>query len=341
MIFIEPAGFLTNGKTYPIIDVRSPGEFIQGHIPNAYNIPLFDDQERATIGTLYHQSGRESAIVKGLDISLPKVSEFIRKIRRISEKGIVLVHCWRGGMRSETMAMVFSQAGFQTILLKGGYKSYRRFIREELATPRSILVLGGFTGSGKTDLLRTLARHGQQVLDLEALANHKGSVFGGIGQAEQPTNEQFENNMYQVFAQFDLSRPIWMEDESRKIGAVTLPDPIYKKILDGNLIVISEDKEKRVNRLVYEYAGCQYALLRDAILRIRDRLGGVVAQEALDALLAKDYHKVADNLLTYYDKAYSYGITRRDPSRVFSLCFEDSPVEMKVNQLINFASNII
>lgn len=316
---LDPRSFLQEAARCPVIDVRSPGEFAQGHMPGAHNIPLFDDAERATVGTLYARAGREEALRKGFDIALPKRYGFIGKVKSISEQGPLLVHCWRGGMRSAAMAELFSDGGFDVGLLTGGYKAYRRHIREELGRPAKILVLGGFTGSGKTELLRAIAARGEQVIDLERLACHKGSAFGGLGQPEQPTNEQFENNLFAEWARLDLLRRIWMEDESRMIGRVTLPDPVIAQLNNGTLIRIVRDGKFRIEKLVEEYAGFEKHLLAEAIHRISEQLGGARTKQAIAALEAGRFDEVAGIVLAYYDKAYLFSMSRRKGGRVFEI----------------------
>lgn len=308
---VDPDAFVKFSETLPVVDVRAPVEFAQGHIPGAFNIPLFGDEERAEIGTLYHREGRDQALVKGLEVALPKTCEFTDRLRQITRGPSILLHCWRGGMRSASMAEVFSAAGYDVILLTGGYKAYRRFIREELARPARVMVLGGYTGSGKTSLLSSLAAEGEQVIDLEHLACHKGSVFGALGQLPQPTNEQFENDFYRLWSRVDKTRPIWLEDESRRIGNVTLPGPLYDHISSGFLVMVLVPPQVRINRLVKEYSCFDKPILAAAIMKIAEQLGGARTREALDALDRGAYGDVASITLAYYDKAYRFAIERR------------------------------
>jgi tRNA 2-selenouridine synthase len=310
-VVLEAEEFLKRAGTLPVIDVRSPGEYKYGHIPSAFNIPLFDDEERATVGTLYKNSGQETALAKGFSLAEPKKMHYLEELKRIGSGPEILVHCWRGGMRSGSMAAWFEESGFRPFLLNGGYKAYRRYIRERLASPNRIIVVGGYTGSGKTEILHGIAALGEQVLDLEAIARHKGSVFGGLGQLPQPTNEQFENEVYLIYDGFDTDRPIWIEDESRMIGSVTLPDPLVDKINRGLLIRIRCDREERVRRLVSEYSGFDPALLSAAILKISERLGGMRTSDALESIRSGHFTLAASTALDYYDKAYDHATERR------------------------------
>jgi tRNA 2-selenouridine synthase len=196
--------FLGMASQYPVIDVRSPGEFNSGHIPGAFNIPLFDDSERASVGIKYKNEGRVPAILHGLDLTGPKMTLKLGEAITIAEGGKLLVHCWRGGMRSEAMAWLFSLGGIETEILDGGYKNYRTHLLESLGAKRNYIILGGLTGSGKTEILRTMGLSGSQVIDLEGIACHKGSAFGSLGQPPQPTSEHFANMLY--------ARPVLLQD---------------------------------------------------------------------------------------------------------------------------------
>lgn len=240
-------------------------------------------------------------------------------------------------MRSTVMAEVFSKAGYEVGLLTGGYKAYRRYIRDSLARPVRIVVLGGFTGSGKTALLKEIASKGEQVVDLEGLACHKGSVFGALGQPEQPTNEQFENNLYARWSELDISRVVWVEDESRMIGRITLPDPVTEHLTTGILIKVELDTAIRLDRLVQEYAGFDKQLLENAIIRIGERLGGVRTKDAIVALENNHFEVVADIVLTYYDKAYLFSSARRKCKSIHEIVISGQDTAKDAARIIEFA----
>ncbi len=338
---IEPVSFLEQSSLYPVVDVRAPGEYFHGHVPGAFSIPVFEDAGRAEIGTIYVQKGREYAVLRGLDLALPRVEHYLGQLRSAARgQQKILVHCWRGGLRSQMMAEVFSRAGYEVSVLAGGYKSYRKCIRERLGQPARIIILGGYTGSGKTELLHALAAAGEQVLDLEGLACHKGSVFGAFGQPVQPTGEQFENDLYSRWAEFDVSRNIWVEDESRMIGRITLPDPVVAHLSAGTLIRVDMDLETRINRLVQEYACFDRQLLADAIRKIAERLGGALAGEALRALEAKDFKRVAGIVLAYYDKAYLHSISRRPGIKVHDFRVAGTNFDKDARRLVDFVHKL-
>ncbi|MFZ4521655.1 MAG: tRNA 2-selenouridine(34) synthase MnmH [Bacteroidales bacterium] len=337
IIPIEPTNFLQQAASFPVVDVRSPGEFAHGHIPGAVNIPLFDDAERALVGTLYVRNGQEEAIRKGFELALPKTGWYIDSLRKSVKSDRILLHCWRGGMRSAAMADVFSGSGYSVYLLTGGYKAYRRFIREGLASRAKVFVLGGYTGSGKTELLKAIESMGEQVVDLEGLACHKGSVFGALGQPGQPTNEQFENNLYTTWSALDLSRIVWMEDESRMIGRVTLPDPVVEHLSAGTLLKVRLDLPIRIKRLVDEYSLFDRKLLEEAILRISERLGGTRTKEAVSALEEQQFEKVAAIALSYYDQAYQFSMARRKSKAIREIAITGENVEADAAKIIDFA----
>lgn len=332
--------FLKEAKNKPIIDVRSPGEFDQGHIPGAVNIPLFTNEERAKVGTKYKHVNKESALLLGLDIVGPKMSGFVRQAQKVATNSEVLVHCWRGGMRSGSFAWLLNTAGLKVGTLQKGYKAYRNEVLRFFEQPLPLLILTGKTGSGKTDILKEIAQRGEQVIDLEALAHHKGSTFGSLGQATQPTTEQFENNLHQALSGLDLSKRIWLEDESICIGTVHLPLPLWQQIRQAPVISIEVPKERRIERLVKEYGGFKAELLESSIVRIRKRMGGLHFQQALEALDAGDYQKVADLALVYYDKAYLFGLAKREAQTIHPLALEKDDPADSAGQVIALANNI-
>jgi tRNA 2-selenouridine synthase len=334
---VTPEYFLKEAETTSVLDVRSPQEYSAGHIPAAVNLPLFDDSERKEVGTIYKNNGREASVIRGLDIVGPKLTRFVKEARVLAPNLRVLIHCWRGGMRSESMAWLLDLAGFEVMLLEGGYKSYRRHIRDRLGDRRPVIILGGKTGSGKTEVLNVLERLGQQVLKLEDLANHRGSAFGALGQNPQPTSEQFENNLYAALRRTNSSETIWMEDESRAIGKISIPEPFFHIIRSSQVLFIDVPKENRVKRLVREYSEFEHERLASAISRIGKRLGGLNEKRAKEALDKRDFDVVADILLGYYDKAYLKGLSRRDPETVTTFAVTGNNPEAIASQLIEFA----
>ena len=304
--------FLEKSESLTIIDVRTPAEFEQGHIPGAVNIPLFSNDERVIIGTLYKKNGKDKAVLEGLKIVGPKMYDFVVAAKKVAVKKEILVHCWRGGMRSASMAWLFETAGLKADTLEGGYKAYRGYNREALNRTQKIHILGGMTGSNKTDILLEMKKMGAQVIDLEGEARHRGSSFGQIGLEPQPTNEQFENNIAKLWLELNPEEVLWLEDESKAMGRVRIVDEMFNLIRKSPLFILQKTKEMRIQHLVDEYADLDVEELKNAVLRIERRIGGQNLKLALEALDNKDFADVANLTLNYYDKTYTYGIEKRE-----------------------------
>jgi len=337
---LEPKEFLELGKTIPMVDVRTSAEFENGHIPGASNLPIFTNDERAVVGTKYKRAGKDSAVLLGLELVGPKLARFVRMAKKISPQKEILIHCWRGGMRSGSMAWLFETAGFKVYLLKGGYKAYRGYIREQFSQKSKVLVLGGMTGSGKTEVLHEMQKQGAQVLDLEGVANHKGSVFGALGQEDQPSNENFENELAKVWLDFDNDKPVWLEDESKSIGSVWINDALFERMRSAEVIKMELPKKERINRLVKEYACFEREVLAHMISKIEKRLGGLNVKKSYESLETNDFATVADITLSYYDKAYNHGLEKREGQTIHSLELEkDNPVE-NARLILEFYKNL-
>ena len=302
--------FLEQAKQTPVIDVRSPAEFVQGHIPGAHNLPLFDNDERAEVGTLYKQRGRIPAVQRGLEIAGTKMRRFTDFALRL-QSAELLLYCWRGGMRSAAMAWLFETIDIRCNLLEHGYKAYRNHLLASFSKPLRMVLLGGFTGSGKTEILNVLHAHGAQVLDLERIANHKGSAFGGIGQAQQPTTEHFENLIAAQCAQIDPNQTLYIEDESKNVGRCSIPPAFWEQMRRAPLICIQTPRPVRTERLMREYAGFDTDLLCEAIQKIEKRLGFDRCKEATAACLRGERQTALEICLHYYDKAYANQLHER------------------------------
>ncbi|MDF1573787.1 MAG: tRNA 2-selenouridine(34) synthase MnmH [Bacteroidales bacterium] len=303
--------FISLSARFPVIDVRAPLEFQQGHIPGAVNIPLFDDHERKVVGTAYKQVNKEAAMYAGLDFAGKKLVKLAKEGERIAgKKRTLLVHCWRGGMRSKSMVWLFETLGLTCYLLEGGYKTYRAYVREVLERPLNLLVLGGRTGSGKTAILHHLGQSGEQVIDLEGLAHHKGSAFGALGEIEQPTTEQFENELCLEMLLLDPGKVTWIEDESRNVGRCVIPVELYSRMKESRMIFLDIPREQRALHLVSDYAKYEQEALKSCILKIEKRLGGKQTKEALESVDREDYFQTAMITLSYYDKAYMHSLEK-------------------------------
>jgi tRNA 2-selenouridine synthase len=333
---MDIADYLT-ASGLPLIDVRSPGEYAKGHIPGAVNIPLFTDEERAQIGTVYKQQSQEKAIELGYKYVTPKLQDFITQSRQVAPDGKVAVHCWRGGMRSRAFAEHLLANGFIDVhQVIGGYKAFRNHALSLLGQAANIKVIGGYTGSGKTEILKVLKSQGEQVIDLEGIAHHKGSAFGAIGSGTQPTEEQFGNDLFWQWKDIDYTRRIWLEDESHNIGAVNIPMQLFQQIREAPLYFLDIPKEERAKHLVTVYANTDDALLARAILQIGRKLGGQHVTAALEQLEKGDYYEVALITLTYYDKYYLKGLSKRQPERIYRIELESTDALVNADAILEF-----
>ena len=292
-----------------MIDVRSPGEFHAGHIPGAVNIPLFSDDERAIVGKCYADNGHDTAVMEGLRITGPKMASLAESAKDLVTRSKpdstkVLVHCWRGGMRSQSMAWLLGVAGLEPAVLEGGYKSFRRMTQSAIDHPWNLVVVSGLTGAGKTRILSALHEAGEQTCDLEALANHRGSAYGGIAQGAQPSTEQFENDLFARLDGLDSARRIWVEDEGNRIGRVVVPQTFYDQVRHAPAVFLDVDMAQRVDNLMGDYQQLPVAGLIQATEKIRKRLGNRQTDDAVAAIERGDLASAVETTLSYYDRTY-------------------------------------
>jgi len=332
--------FLKLSEIIPVADVRSPSEYESGHIPGAVNIPLFDDKERAAVGTKYKKEGRLPAILEGLKHSGPALQSKLEQALKISKNKQLLLHCWRGGMRSEAMAWLFSLGDIEVKVLDGGYKSYRRHILGNLDGKRKMIVLGGMTGSSKTHIIRHIKLLGQQVVDLENLANHKGSAFGALGQQPQPSTEHFANILYNEWNKLNGDLPIWVEDESRNIGSVFMPDGFYLNMQDTPAIVLVVDIKTRLPRLMEEYSAFPKESLKASVLKISRRLGGDTTSDVIEAIDKGEFSEAIEIVLHYYDKAYMFGLKKKKNAKIIYVNTDTDDIEANALKVLDAAGKI-
>ena len=344
---MEIGDVLTQLDQWQIIDVRSPGEFQDGHIPGAVNLPLFTDEERAKVGTLYKQASREAAMDAGLAFAGAKMKSLVRQGRALTQNSPskILLHCWRGGNRSKAVEWLFRFSGLEVSRLAGGYKSYRTAMHAFFVdNDFELNIIGGCTGAGKTEVLEHLRNAGEQVIDLEGLAHHKGSAFGSIGEEEQPTNEQFENDLFTEFIKFDSRRPVWLENESKNIGKTYMPEGLWDKIRISKLFALEVNEEVRLDRALRYYSeAVDIAALKNSFERIRKRLGGLAYQQAMQALDKNDLRTAAGIALKYYDKSYRFQLANWPSNKVihFKECNEVRETAQQLLQYTNHPSGIL
>ncbi len=317
---INIADFINQPATGIIIDVRSPAEFDHAHIPTAQNLPLFSNEERAIIGTTYKKQSREAAIKAGLPLFGNKMLVMIETVEswmsekqknNASAKPTIYIHCWRGGMRSAAVAWLLDVYGYKVIQLTGGYKAYRNWVLAQFNIPYSCKVLGGYTGSGKTEILQELQKRKYSVIDLEGLAHHKGSAYGAIGQAIQPSQEMFENSLaHSLLEQNKNKGPIWIEDESQRIGTVLIPTPLFQLMRNSTCYFLTIPFEERLNFILEGYGKFDKQSLMNATLRIQKRLGGLETKTAINHIIEGEFKEAFFILLKYYDKWYEKNVNK-------------------------------
>ncbi|MBF0193443.1 MAG: tRNA 2-selenouridine(34) synthase MnmH [Magnetococcales bacterium] len=300
----------------PLLDVRSPGEYATGHIPGAISLPLFSDEERKEVGTTYKQVGPKDAFQQGLDFVGPKMSHFVKMGEELSHEGHIKLYCWRGGKRSQSIGWLLQQAGLKVMVLQGGYRSYRQTAMQKFAQPVNLVVLGGHTGCGKTEILKRLTQKGEQVIDLEGLANHRGSAFGGIGQAKQPSNEQFFNMVWEQWRRMDHTRTVWIENESLCIGRVVVPEALLEQMKLAPLFIINAPIKLRMQYLIELYGSQPKKEIAAAINKLSKKFGLQDTKQMLTQLEQGELKPVVNRLLKYYDKGYQHGLNRTDKTRM-------------------------
>ncbi len=326
--------FLQVPERVPMLDVRTPAEFEHGHMPGAFNLPLFSNEERVLVGTTYKQVGREQAILLGFDLTGAKWSGFIKQALETAPGKKVAVHCWRGGMRSGAMAWALDLYGFDVYLVQGGYKHYRRWVHKQFEKAYHLMILGGMTGSGKTKMLHQLQSAGEQIIDLEELAQHQGSSYGTMNKMVQPTQEQFENNLASSLMRLDNSKTIWVEDESITIGKRIIPNAIWHQMRAANMIDLQVNREQRVAWLVQEY-GC---LNKDFLIACTERIGKRLGPEQTKhAVLAITENRMEDFIrlvLVYYDKTYRNSLFKRPAANIIPLIPASTDIQTIAEELL-------
>jgi tRNA 2-selenouridine synthase len=342
--------FLQQSEDQVLLDVRSPGEYNHAHIPAAVSFPLFTDEERKIVGTTYKQKSREDAIKVGLDFFAPKMRNMVEEAERIcnsrfpisdhgqsetsSSKSKIFVYCWRGGMRSAAMAWLLDLYGFRVYTLAGGYKAFRNHVLQTFEQPFQFKILGGYTGSGKTEVLKELERQNETVIDLEKIASHKGSAFGSFKMPPQTKQEMFENLLAKELWRKSMVKnplsnqdlihkeshsrftphhlPIWLEDESQRIGDLNIPFALWNTMRKSPIVFLEIPFEERLNHIVEEYGGCEIEKLIDSTKRISQRLGGLDTKNTIEFLQKGEIKEAFRILLLYYDKRYLKGLHNRD-----------------------------
>ncbi len=327
----------------PLIDVRSPNEYYKGHLPNSINIPLFDNNERSIIGTIYKKEGRKKAVIQGLTFFEKKMESLldnlfmsIESYKNISHKNneyFIRIYCSRGGMRSQSIAWLLEKYKLNPITLKGGYKKYRRWVLDSFSKKLNIVVIGGKTGTGKTKLLSLLEKYKYQTIDLEGFACHRGSTFGGLGMKEQPSNEQFENIIAEKLNSFNSSNNIFVEAESANIGKCKIPHEFFNQMKYSRRIEILRSESNRLDELINTYSVFKKEELQESVLRIKKRLGPQRTKIALESINSEKWDLVCRSVLDYYDKCYEFEKVGKTNIQLLDLT--DKKYDERILELIN------
>ena len=329
-----------------ILDVRSPAEYADDHLPGAISVPVLSDEERVRIGTLYKQVSPFAAKKLGAALIARNIALHLEE--KFSDKPKSwrpLVYCWRGGMRSGAMAHILSQVGWNTAQLEGGYKNYRRHVLTELEIlpgKFEFCVIAGGTGSGKSHLLQALAEQGAQVLDLEKLAQHRGSLLGRLPDQPQPSQKTFETRLWEVLRTFTADRPVYVEAESRKVGVLSVPTELIERMRASVCVKIEVPLEARVNFLMEDYAHFldNAALLTERLSLLVEMHGREVINRWCEMAKQGEWVPLVSELLTlHYDPAYKrssgVGLQQLDKAKVLHLALLDS------NSLSKLAEDLI
>lgn len=300
-----------------IIDVRSPSEYSEDHLPGAINLPVLSDDERAEVGTLHKQVSPFAARKRGAALVARHIAEHIEQRFSGNDKDWrPLVYCWRGGSRSGSMVHILRAIGWQAVQLEGGYKSYRALVRRELddlPRPFHFKVLCGRTGSGKSRLLEALARAGAQVLDLEALAAHRGSVLGDLPDAPQPSQKAFESTLWATLGKLDPERPVWVEAESKRVGLLRVPDVLMECMRGGDCVIMETARAERIRLLLddYHHLVANPSLMVEKIHCLKGLHPNERLAEWQRITEAGQWEALVDSLLEHhYDPAYGKSMTR-------------------------------
>ncbi|WAC14864.1 tRNA 2-selenouridine(34) synthase MnmH [Dyadobacter pollutisoli] len=337
---VAVSDFLDLKGTVPLADVRTPAEFAHGHIPGAFNLPLFSNEERVLVGTTYKQIGREQAILLGFDLTGSKWSGFIREALEKAPDKKIAVHCWRGGMRSGAMAWALDLYGFEVYLIQGGYKSYRRWAHQQFGASRQLCLLGGMTGSAKTKILYELGKMGEQVIDLEDLAQHQGSSYGTMNKMVQPTQEQFENNLADQLKDLDRNIPTWVEDENLNIGKISVPKPFWYQMTSAMQVNLEVGLEQRIEELVGAYGSLDKDFLIACTERIHKRLGPVQTRDAIAAIREDRMADFIRLVLVYYDKTYLKSLGKKEKDKLFSISLDNDHHLENAMRILDFIKTI-
>ncbi|MEZ4798517.1 MAG: tRNA 2-selenouridine(34) synthase MnmH [Flavobacteriales bacterium] len=321
---------------YVIIDVRSEGEFQSGYLPTAINLPLLNNEQRHIVGITYKEQGQQAAVKKGFELVGNLFHEKLNLAKQYADNKRIVVYCWRGGMRSEIMRWVMDLGGLDVRIIAGGYNAVRKQFHSSFSRKYQFLKLTGPTACGKTDLLHALKEKNECVIDLEQLAHHKGSAFGGLGQPAQPTQEQFENNLAYQLSQIPNECSVWIENESRMIGTMRIPDAIFNQIQEAPSIELTRTQALRIQDVIHQYREFPITQLLEKTISVQKRMGPEQNKKAILSLVDGDWENWVKLLLEYYDKTYLFHDEKLNNEKRIAIVDSDdvAHIKSKVSEII-------
>jgi tRNA 2-selenouridine synthase len=307
-----------------VVDVRSPKEFEAGHIPSAINIPLLNNEHRHLVGCCYKEQGQAAAVGLGYQLVTPLFPQIQAAATDQAQGKTIVLHCWRGGLRSKITAGLLAEVGFEVLMVEGGYKAWRNQWIAMFSAPFKMLMVGGLTGSGKTELLMQLQEEGLAVVDLEGMAHHRGSAFGGLGLPEQPTQEQFENVLGCFLYQHEMSQCLLVESESRMIGRNRVPDHFFNQMWLSPRVEVVRTLAQRTAHILSVYGVFPSEDLIAKTEQLKKRMGSEQVKEAVTALEEGNRERWVELLLHYYDKNYQHHSGLQEQQMIIRLPHEEN-----------------
>lgn len=326
-------------KNYVLIDARSPKEFLEQGIPGAVNIPALLDDERAEVGTAYVKQSKEKAKEIGIQRISKRLPEIFKNINELSKKYDRLIfYCSRGGMRSGSLEVLFNTLGFKTMKLQGGYKSYRQYILEnihEINKNKEYIVLHGRTGEGKTKILKKLEERGYSVLNLEKMADHKGSFFGGVCETREQSQKRFDGEIFDRLIK-DTKGYFLVESESKRIGNIYINESIYSSIVNGKHLFVSTSMKNRVEIIMEDYADAKISELEECLLKVARYISKERYEKYHSLLIEGKLAELSEILMEkYYDPLYDVGINKYTYD--VNINYED--VDEAVEEIVKYLKN--
>ncbi|WP_163468858.1 tRNA 2-selenouridine(34) synthase MnmH [Fusobacterium sp. IOR10] len=326
-------------KNYVLIDARSPKEFLEQGIPGAVNIPALLDDERAEVGTAYVKQSKEKAKEIGIQRISKRLPEIFKNINELSKKYDRLIfYCSRGGMRSGSLEVLFNTLGFKTMKLQGGYKSYRQYILEnihEINKNKEYIVLHGRTGEGKTKILEKLEEKGYSVLNLEKMADHKGSFFGGVCETREQSQKRFDGEIFNRLIK-DTKGYFLVESESKRIGNIYINENIYSSIVNGKHLFVSTSMKNRVEIIMEDYADAKISELEECLLKVARYISKERYEKYHSLLIEGKLAELSEILMEkYYDPLYDVGINKYTYD--VNINYED--VDEAVEEIVTYLKN--